>query len=343
MSTAPPPANRDPRHERLRLGQLLLILLVAVIAARMLGRSAQADEGSTFDDAELVALKQNDISYVFIGNSMLGTRIDKEELSTMLGEEVFLLRRGGSASAVWFLQFKNYVVASQLRRKRVVIFFRDRFLTDPLYRTSGKYSKYLAEASHAEEPVLKLVLSGKSRDWRFGIHESIKQQVPLHRFRPKFDRLLDSFGGTSMAACCESGTREENLIAVNSLFKVDKLRRVKEGDTVATSAAKRTFGQALEGSFLPHLIKLAADHNIPLVFVRVQRRPPQEANASLATYIDELATYLEANGTGFIDLSTGETVPLEWYGKGDHIAPEFRKQYTAWFRRRAGAIFEDSK
>lgn len=342
--TEPSDKQLRRRQDRRRLVQLLSILAVALIVGRCVGARGPVSGQDEFKSAKLEALNKLEAPYVLIGNSMLGTRIDPATLSKELGgEPVELLRSGGSASALWYLQFKNYVVASETQPKRVVIFFRDEFLTRPLYRTSGKYTKYISQASHREEPVFNLVMAGVQRDWRFDMHEFVKTRVPLYRYREPMERGLDRMGALSQNICCKTRDASEILSVVNGLFKVDKLRKLKEGDTVSKTPSKLSFEEVVGPSFLPQILRLAEEHDISLYFVRVQRRPPTKTTAELGRYIEDLAGYLEDRGAGFVDLNVGETAPLTWYGKGDHIAPESRKQYTAWFRTRANEIFADSK
>jgi hypothetical protein len=86
------------------------------------------------------------------------------------------------------------------------------------------------------------------------------------------------------------------------------------------------------------MVALAAEHELSLVFVRVQRRPDRdgrvEQSPALRAYMDQLRRYLESHGALLVDFTGDPGVRPEWYGNGDHIAPQHRRDWTTLFHQR---------
>ena len=96
--------------------------------------------------------------YITIADSM-GGRIDPERLTALANVPIAPILQNATGSAYWFLVFKNWVVASHVKPKRVVIFFRDTNLTDPMFRVSGPYRQTLDEVARDREDELNAVLA----------------------------------------------------------------------------------------------------------------------------------------------------------------------------------------
>ena len=92
-----------------------------------------------FRPGRITDLQRVQPSYVFIGDSMLGTRIDAAYLASLIGQDVMFLDRAGTGSAYWYLAFKNLLIPSGVRPKVVFFFFRDLNMTDPLFRLTGNF------------------------------------------------------------------------------------------------------------------------------------------------------------------------------------------------------------
>src|SRR5262245_36328887 len=111
---------------------LFLVSVVTVFGTPALVRDTESAGRQPFDTRPLDELRAQPPDYVFFGDSMLYTRIAPARLSALLGgRRVRLFATGGSGSALWYLQLRNYVVASGSHPERVFIFFRDRDLTEP--------------------------------------------------------------------------------------------------------------------------------------------------------------------------------------------------------------------
>ncbi|SCA62503.1 hypothetical protein SCG7086_AA_00790, partial [Chlamydiales bacterium SCGC AG-110-P3] len=91
---------------------------------------------------------------VLLGNSVLKAGINEDKLSTLTGSRMLKVTSNGSASAWWYLYVRNVLFASDYKPKRVMIFFRDSYLTDPTFRTSGKYRTPLRRISAGDETLV---------------------------------------------------------------------------------------------------------------------------------------------------------------------------------------------
>ena len=88
--------------------------------------------------------------WVFIGDSMLGTRIDPfylGRISTGRRSRSSFLYHAATGPAWWYLAFKNQLVASGVKPRMTFIFFRDTNLTDTMFRLEGQYGRALDEVA----------------------------------------------------------------------------------------------------------------------------------------------------------------------------------------------------
>ncbi len=100
--------------------------------------------------------------WVFIGDSMLGTRIDPNHLgriSTSGDEFVSFLYHAATGPAWWYLAFKNQLVASGVKPRMTFIFFRDTNLTDTMFRLEAQYGRALDEVATPSEPELDALVA----------------------------------------------------------------------------------------------------------------------------------------------------------------------------------------
>ena len=97
--------------------------------------------------------------YVIIGDSMAGTRVDERRLVELAGVQVAPLLQPGSGSAFWYLALKNWVVASGIRPRMVLIFFRDANLTDVMFRLDEQFRWALDLAALDREDELNAVVA----------------------------------------------------------------------------------------------------------------------------------------------------------------------------------------
>ncbi len=357
-SPLPPPHPHDlPRHPPaewsrrglLRLGVILLVgaLLPLVwhpLMARLSTRAVQPSylpaleasrERIAFRPGPIEDLNRLKPSYVFIGDSMLGTRIDAGYLAGLLGQDVAMLARAGTGSAYWYLSFKNYLVASGERPKVVFIFFRDLNMTDPLFRLTGPFRWSLDEVAGAQEPALNDVIASRMQGPWFRVHNVVNRVYDAERANAWVERQL--YDWPTRLWTDDEPSRRAFLDTMNfEIMGLDRLRPMAAADLQAAEDAQADFDRFMPRSVLPLIVDLAREHGMKVCFVRVQRRPvgnrPPVQSPRMQAYMREFRAYAEQQGM-FLHDDTGDPMQtLAMYEDGDHIARAHRQRYTRQFR-----------
>ncbi|MGE3841915.1 MAG: hypothetical protein AB7I50_10035 [Vicinamibacterales bacterium] len=295
-----------------------------------------------FYDRYLDELRAVRARWVFIGDSMLGTRIDPRVLSELSNRAgVGMVMQAGSGSAWWYLALKNVVAASGVKPRYVFIFFRDENLTDPMFRATGTYRWSLDLVARAHEPELNSVFAANLAGPWFRVHDFVDRKLDVQRLGLWSERRLRELPLGWFAAPNEQAQFEAR---VNVAFDLDRLRPIPEADMQRAEDARLDFARDVERSVLPEMVRTSERHKLSLVFIRVQRRPtpdgpPQQSDA-MTKYVADLKAWLEARGAKFYDDTGAKELTLDLYEDGDHIDRSKREFYTTWFRRRLAPLFE---
>jgi hypothetical protein len=334
-------------------GALLLPLGLRAINAVLPGAAAHSTYLPTletprprepFDEAAAAALREAQLEFLIIGDSMAGIRVDPRHLSRVTGRSVAGLFQQGAPVAFWYLQLKNLVIGNGLQKVRgVVFFFRDDQLTTQV-EVNGPVLDRVARDS---EPELDRVLAAHRLGVFSDVHRTARTvyQFDLTRvwLEPRLLRAPSAFAIRASADTTQ--TPQDMLNAVNTeVFALDKLRKFEAADLPQAQEEFLDFDVQVNRSLLPELIRLAESANIRLAFVRVQRRPgpngPPEQSAALARYIEDLRAYVTARGASFHDDHGDPDQPLSVYADGDHLRSDQRLQYTERFARSHAAFFQ---
>jgi hypothetical protein len=322
----------------------------------LLPRPRTSDDVDTeldFDPAEerRSLVKQNP-GWVLIGNSMLNSRIYCQFLQHTSGWKNAKLGIGGTQSAIWWLLFKNVLVASRVRPHWVSFFFRESDLTWPDFRITGKNAILINRLKKRHEPEWDQVMAG--RDPMVSTSAAVAERffgVDGHDDWAR-RRVQDaSFELTAL----EGVKRGRRRLELNELFALDQLRgdlgddgsgadpSVTAADTGGGKApdpgmyaqAPTVFDPSPSASFLPHMIALAARHDIRLHFHRVKRRPDEAGRRPelpvFRRYLDDLQEFLRAHDCAYSDESADPELNLSWYQDGDHIDKERRDAFAEKF------------
>lgn len=293
-------------------------------------------------------LQQKQPRYVFIGNSMLWSRIDDSLLEHLLGGvPVYSIVNFGGLSGIHYLAMKYLLIPSGIQPKRVFIFFRSTTLVEPTARTTGPYFETLIKRiTPAPDPVFERLAHGR-------------ETSPVSAFQRYLDTLFsvqknrkmvrDAVGNAALWLSIP-GTgqlRQEKRNQLRSLVnKHFALKNVGAGmDKESLRSGSREipdFSSSVAKSFLPSILELARTQNFPLVFVRVQERPqdngPVRDTPEMKQFIAELKDYLTINGAVLYDFTGDPELPLSMYGQGDHI--EDPRQYTPLFFNRLHSLLQ---
>ncbi len=111
-----------------------------------------------FDPTPIDELAGMQPGLVVIGDSMAGTRVDPKRLTELTGMRIAPLLNAGSGSAWWYLVLKNWVIASGIHPRYVLIFFRDTNLTNVMYRLDEQFRWMVDFVAHDREDELNGVL-----------------------------------------------------------------------------------------------------------------------------------------------------------------------------------------
>jgi hypothetical protein len=304
-----------------------------------------------FDDTQLRYLRSQQPRLIFIGNSILECRIDPDTLSTILKvDPIYSNPGGGTRSAQWYLEFKNYIVASRIKPDAVCIFFREHELTTPLDRTSGLYWDQIERRSHehinrsnrakillvvnrlysiqkygywANDIISRLALTPIMPDYLFvNINKIFVKIVPIIHFSPvKYNKIQ---------------TERNNRIArINETFHYSNLRldNVNEYETKCTG---NNYFQEIHNSFLPLIILLSQQNDIRLIFIKVNKRPQSmngepTGQSKPEAYTKYLETYLDSVGVKIVDFPMDSRILPSMFVDDYHIDRQYRSQCTHVF------------
>jgi hypothetical protein len=359
-----PPSHDLPRTppaewSRRGVARLLVILAVALAVpllwrptmARLSTKTVQPSylpaleasrERMAFRPAQIEALRTIKPSYVFIGDSMLGTRIDPDYLARMIGQPVALLARAGTGPAYWYLSFKNYLVASGERPKVTFFFFRDLNMTDPLFRLTGTYRWSLDEVALAEEPALNDVIASRMQGAWFRLHNAVNGLYGVERANAYMERQL--YDWPTRLWTGDEPARREWLDTLNfEIMSLERMRPMAAADLQAAEDAEADFGRNMPRSVLPLIVDLARQQDLKVCFVRVQRRPvgnkPPVQSPRMQAYVREFRAWVEQQGMYFHDDTGDPMQTLAMYEDGDHIERAHRQRYTRQFRVNLNRLF----
>lgn len=286
-------------------------------------------------------LKYQNPTYVFVGDSMLGSRVDPVYLGDLAGnEQVAFLFHAGTGPAWWYLAIKNYLIPSQVKPRVVFIFFRDTNLTDTLFRATGNNRWTLDEAAREHEATLDRVMASRlNGGWR-GVAAGVNHVYAVDRIAPVSDAFVRQ---VPMRAVVAPEALEDFEHRLNEFFSIDALRPFTQADIAEEEAERTDFADELKTSVLPEMLRLSKVAGYRLCFVRVQRRPlgrkPPDQSPALRHYLADLETYLRANGAEYYDEYGDPDYPEAVYADGDHIRREFRSRYTELFRQKLDPLF----
>lgn len=294
-----------------------------------------------FDPGPIDALRHGQPQWVFIGDSMMGTRIDPirlGEISATRDEIVSFLYNPATGPGWWYLAFKNHLVASGIKPRVVFVFFRDTNLTDTLFRLESLYGNALDAVAQPEEPELDAIVAARRRGIWSRVHTTAVQvyetDVAAGWIEPALRRWFVNWRYPDPAA----RTRFDR--ALNDRFDLAGLRPGVAAD-LAGANERADFARDLPTSVLPLMLDLAKQHQLQLCFVRVQRRPsgatPPPQSPNLTRYVGDLKAWLEAQGALFHDDWGDPEMPESIYRDGDHVAD--RRHYTEVFRKRLDPLF----
>jgi hypothetical protein len=267
--------------------------------------------------------------YVVIGDSMAGSRVDERRLIELTGVQVAPLLQPGTGSAFWYLAFKNWVIASGVRPRMVLIFFRDANLTDVLFRLDDQFRWALDLAALDREDALDAVVARRV-GLLHRVHRAVDHVVGTEQARRRIEPVLTAWPVDMLMS---SRRRQADFVTgMNERLGLDHLRKMEAADIQAGDDETFNFARDVDDSVLPLMLDDARRAGLTICFVRVQRRPttnrPPPQTAALRRYVGELRAYVSARGGLFHDDTGDPALTLNMYEDGDHLARHARGRYT---------------
>jgi hypothetical protein len=291
-------------------------------------------ERAPFDAGRVPALAGMQPSWVVIGDSMAGSRIDPALLTRLTGGQTAPLLYAGSGPAWWYLVLKNWVIPSGIRPKAVMVFFRDTNLTNVMFRIDATWS--LDTAAHDREDALNAVVARRRGTAFFQVRDRIDRGYQAAEARRWIEPAVNAWPAHAMFPFRRQ--REAFLTQLNDRFGLAHLRPMDAADMQATEDREADFDAFVDASTLPLMLREAREAGLTLLLVRVQRRPlngrPPEQSPALRRYITKLQAYVESHGGVFIDDTGGPAQTLDMYEDGDHLSRDGRRRYTEMFALR---------
>lgn len=308
--------------------RLTFFVVAAIVGAAILVRPFTAVH-EQFDKALLQRLQERQPDFVFIGDSMLGYSIDPKRLEDLTGKKIEVLWYGGAASAAWYLYLKNFVAGGGLHPRRIFIFTHDEVLTEPRFRTTGKYAQQLQWLVRGNEPVFtKLTSPHASRiSW---LRRAISYLFPADENRAHYQEKIERL--VRMLVAGKRDAARDLAARTNATFNVANLRA---DQPMITAEESKPFETTVGRSFLPHLIAVARDAGYRLCFVRATKRPGVAADLDdtpeKRAYYKALEAYLQTHGCEFIDLTHDPAITAEMFSDAFHIGPSGQPGFTRHF------------
>ncbi|MCG6872248.1 MAG: hypothetical protein LJE84_08150 [Gammaproteobacteria bacterium] len=321
------------------IGVAAFFVVVATVPAWITQQVAGEVSKQPFDPVPERLISGVRPGYVFLGNSMLDTRIIPGVFAEQAGAPAMIFSIPGVMSAAWYLQLKHQIAAADPAPAMVFVLFRDTHLTRPQLRTGGRYAKWLESLRPDEDEELAAVLAGSAehlpwyaRAW--GLPQWwLGWLYPADKALRRGQHWLPEVGLRLLGR--DEAKRKELRVRLDRTFGRDRFRDASGADVMpSASEAVYDFNGSVGWSFLPLMLSEAESAGIRLCFVRVRTRraamglPEPEA---LSQYMRDLKTWLTRRKACFVDMKFNPAISLDWYSDGDHIRPSRREAYTRLF------------
>jgi hypothetical protein len=312
----------------------LLMLCLTFLAAALALPFATGIRRVPFNDQPIRDMEAQQSDFVFIGNSMMRSRIDPNYILSASGKKAYRIDAGPSFVGSWYLWLKNFVAVAKIKPKRVFLFFTDEQLTSTNFWLSVSDAEKIESVMRFQEPVYDRLVRNKQSSLYSNILEHI------HRFYARSDiqepvrQRIANF----LMQRISSGSYEDTKNEINNYLKTVGRRKAfdvihdpnfRPRDVPMTTT--EAFSVALTKSFLVPIVQVAKENNLPLCFFRIRRSPMQrrEGEPKFQEYLRSLEAYFKANDVCYIDESGDTDVTDDMYGtpSDDHIHD--RRRYTS--------------
>jgi hypothetical protein len=280
--------------------------------------------------AEIARLEAVRPDILLIGNSYLAAAVEPDGLSRKTGRKCMILKRGGSASACWYLMLKNVLRPARHVPQAVVLYFRDNELTLPAFHTGGRARATQIEPLSTPDESLLEQLAIRESDGR--VLTALKRLWPVvaqrERIKTNAELGLQRFVlSLFQKSDARSVGRIFNYVFADFRMNKELLSRRQLAEEMATAASRSMFdfSKGEPHSFLPEIIRLVREKGSRLILVRHRCRYHamgiSEARP-LRAYMAQLRSYLAGRGVALLDFSQESRIELKHFLLGDHFDGE---------------------
>lgn len=311
---------------------IVVALLVAILALGAASIWLKESPKGTEIMPERAALAQARPDVFFLGNSMMGRGIDLKQMEDLLQQEVDGHQGPGSGSAYWYVYFKNVILATKPPPQVVVLFFRNRELTDTRYRTDPPYRLQIENFSLQDEPEL---MERAFHRFQSPLDRRMKEQWKLNDMREMAKSTAENTIRDVIAPMLRGYKAYTRQVAFYQVFHhrlsiPSLLTQIQLSQETDYPTETINFEESNPQSFLPLIVEMAKQHDVQLILVRVRKRsaltkpqPPE-----LLDYIASLNAYAAENSVPILDFMEDERIQLKHFVDGDHMNEEGRELLT---------------
>jgi len=274
---------------------------------------------------------------VLLGDSTLVDAVDVKLFEKGIALKTISLERPGGASALWMLQLKNIILASQVIPDYAVILFRGTMLTVPDFRTQGDYFQVLDEiATPQDQWIYDLAIYTH----RTELERYLDIYLPLYKQRTGIYNAINDLGRYGLPSLlypqCDPDCIDQANLQVFRTRKNDMLwdDRIKAAENYLYESDHLNFNGTVKRSFLPAMLQYAREHCLRLVFANFKTRSQAENAASspaLEAYNRDLALYLHEQGAAYIDFQKDVRLTPDFYKDNYHFATSKDQLFTPMF------------
>jgi hypothetical protein len=323
-------AEKLPSKLTTRRSVLLLMAMLAVVVIVPMALDRQRTPVE-FDQSAVDSFSESQAEVVFIGNSLLNTRIDPDYFAGLTNSSTASLGIDGIAPGIWYLQMANVVAAAKEPPEQIFVFFHDDLITRPIYFTGVKDQRLRDSLTHSNSSgYSNIPVQGDSLAEK--MTNAFEKLYPLSNPRATgSDDLLSSIA--SQVIGLSDDERTESTAKVFGFAN-----RRDQAAIIQQPKYHGTFASMIEGSFLPPLIEIANKLGSEITFVRVAARPNSDGTPnepeSLANYSEDIDAYLTEKNIRYVDMISHideGAIDAAMYFDGYHMKQRFRQHYTEFF------------
>ena len=297
----------------------------------------------TAANQRIISIRKSNPAFLFVGNSMVSSRISTQNLNKLLNKETAETLCGGGSNVMhWYLYLKNIIIPSGVKPKKVFVFFRDANITH--HRQFGQGLTYIdaigKQLSTEADQELAKKMAGQN-GFKIKLKKMLRAIYPIFNAKNNIEKMLNHVATTLVLD--DDETPNIFMQTVNSTFseenqRADEINRIiaiRNGDKYSMKQNLENVQAKFEGSYLELIIKLSREHNISLCFVRVKtwsnHRGKFDEPQKTQNYIKDLAGYIRGQGFTFYDFTHNENITRNMYSDTQHISRHWKNHYTKFF------------